>query len=556
MTALWPDTFVEEANLAYTVSALRKALGDGQSGNHYIQTVPTRGYRFVAPVTRKGSASSTTGPAGPVVQSSRRRFSIIVLAAAVITTVGAVAFVRWARWTPTTSPAVLRMSIELGVDAALPDTDAAVAVSADGLVLAFAARPPREVAQLYVRRLEHLSATPLRGTDGARSPFFSPDGQWVGFFADAKLKKVSVSGGAVEILADAPTPRGGWWAEDGTIIFAPGYRDALKRVSAGAGPTQPLTTLAAGELSHRFPQVLPGGRAVLYTASTDVNIGAGATVVVQPLPAGERIVVQRGFFGRYVASGHIVYMQNDTLFAIPFDAERLEVTGTPARVSDAVRSDGTIGSAQLAVSRTGTLAYLPGTNLFAPGPVAWMDRKGTLAVLRAVPADWSNPEFSPDGNRLAMDIRGDGHSDIWVYEWSRGPMTHVTSETTNEERPVWTRDGGRIVYRTFTSSKNPAEHTLSWKRADGTGEAQVLVRSSGALIPGSWHPTRNLLAYVAETPATGYDVMILPVEGDESSGWKPGQPTAFVNSVSIEGAAGVFSRRQMARVFFVGSVAR
>ena len=148
------------------------------------------------------------------------------------------------------------------------------------------------------------------------------------FFADLKLKKVLVTGGTVETLADAPNPRGGWWAEDGTIVFAPNSREGLMRVSESGGQVQPLTTLGAVRYPHRFPQVLPGGRAVLYTASTEVNIGAGAVLVVQPLPSGERIVIQRGgFFGRYVAGGYVLYVQDDTLFAMPFDGERLKVTG-------------------------------------------------------------------------------------------------------------------------------------------------------------------------------------------------------------------------------------
>jgi DNA-binding winged helix-turn-helix (wHTH) protein/Tol biopolymer transport system component len=535
MAALWPDTFVEEANLAYTMSALRKALGDGQSGDLYIQTVPTRGYRFIAPVVRRAPASSDPALVAPTIRNLPQRFSVMLLAAAVLVAVGALAILQWApsRSAPTRPP--LRLSVELGVDATLPLTDAAFTLSADGTMLAFAARTSGNTPQLYLRRLEQLTATPLPGTDGASSPFFSPDGQWLAFFADSKLKKVRVTGGAVVTLADARNPRGGWWAEDGTIVFAPTPRVGLMRVSDAGGDPKLLTTLVADEISHRFPQVLPGGRAVLYTASTEVNIGAGTTLVVQPLPSGERIVIRPGgFFGRYAASGHVVFIEGNTLFAMPFDSRRLKQTGPAARVIDGVKSDGSRGSAQVAVSPAGVLAYLPGQNLFAAGPVAWMDRNGTLSTLRAVPVDWSNPEFSPDGRRIAMDIRREGHSDIWVYDVARDAPTRVTSDTTNEESPVWTPDGRGIVYRSFGSSISPAGHTLSWKRADGAGDAQVLVKSNAPLMPGSWHPTRNMLAYVAETTTTAEDVMILPVDGDETNGWKPGHATAFVNSAARE----------------------
>jgi DNA-binding winged helix-turn-helix (wHTH) protein/Tol biopolymer transport system component len=491
MAALWPDTFVEEANLAYTMSALRKALGDGQNGEQYIQTVPTRGYRFIAPLTTREPPSVASERAAPVLTRRPRRFSIMVLAAALIAALGGLAIARWVPWTNAPSPLPLRLSAELGVDATLPTTDAPFALSADGALLAFAARKGEGDTQLYVRRLsDQLTATALPGTEGASSPFFSPDGHWVAFFADLKLKKVPVTGGAVVPLAEALNERGGWWAEDGTIVFSPATRRSLMRVSATGGSAHPLTTLVDAEISHRFPQVLPGGHAVLYTASTKVNIGAGAMLVVQPLPSGERVVIQRdGFFGRYTPSGHIVYVQDDALFAIPFDGQRLEVTGPPGLVIDGVRSDGSKGSAQFAVSQMGTLAYLTGKNLFGPRPIAWMDRNGMLSTLRATPADWSNPEFSPDRQRIAMDIRREGHSDIWVYEWARDTPTRVTTEKTHEEHPIWTPDGRHIVYGSVASSMDPAGYTLAVKGADGTGKAQVLLRNKGALEPGSWHPT-------------------------------------------------------------------
>ena len=354
------------------------------------------------------------------------------------------------------------------------------------------------------------------------------------FFADLKLKKVPVTGGAVQTLAEAPNPRGGWWGEDGTIVFAPTNRTGLMRVSSTGGPVQPLTTLLDSEISHRFPQVLPGGNAVLYTASTEVDIGAGAILVVQPLPSGDRIVVQpHGFFGRFTPSGHIVYMQGSALFAVPFDRQRLKILGPPGLVIDGVKSDSSIGSAQLAASEAGRLAYLPGQNLFDARPIAWMDRQGILTSLRSLPAHWSNPEFSPDGQFIAMDIRTNGQTDIFVYEWARGTLIKVTSESGNEEYLVWTRDGKRIAYRSFTQSSNPP-YTLSWKRADGTGDAQILTQSTGPLRPGSWHPTQNVLAFVAERPGTGADVMLLRLEGDETSGWKQGQPTALLDSAATE----------------------
>ena len=274
---------------------------------------------------------------------------------------------------------------------------------------------------------------------------------------------------------------------------------------------------------------------MLFTASTEVDIGAGATLDVVDLASGARTTIHRGYFGRYVASGHLLYVEDDTLFALPFDPSRLAATGAAWRLIDSVMSDGARGSAQFAVSSTGTMAYVHGRNTFEARPLAWMDRSGVQAVVRAEPAEWLNPEVSPDGRYIAMDIRADGHRDIWVYEWARRSLTRLTTEPTNEEFPVWTPDGTRIVYRVFTSSADPAGSSLAWKRADGTGTAQVLMRSRGLLRPGSWHPTKPLLAYVSATPGReNDDVMILPMESDGARGWVPGTPTAFVNGEARE----------------------
>jgi serine/threonine-protein kinase len=441
----------------------------------------------------------------------------------------------WRAEAPIPSGLPQRFSAELGVSGTLPATDAPFDISADGTTLVFAARVGDSSPRLYIRRLDQLTATLIDGTQGASSPMLSPDGRWVAFFAELKLKKVPTTGGAVVTLAEAPNPRAGWWAEDDTIVFAPGNRDGLARVAAGGGQIQRLTTLAGREITHRFPQVLPGGRAVLYTASTDVNIGAASTLVVQSLQSGERTIVGRGgYFGRYVASGHIVYVQDDALLAIPFDPLQLKVTGPPARLIDNVISDASRGSAQFAVSQNGIFVYLQGGDVFGARPMMWMNGEGEVTPLRAVLANWSNPEFSPDGRQIAMDIRSEGQRDIWVYDQGRDTLTRVTSEETDDEYPVWTPDGEQILYRSIRSTPGAFENSLSLRRADGTGETQALITSKGALVPGSWHPTGRWLAYSASTADTGDDILILPLDGNAVSGWKPGRAMPFVASSAAE----------------------
>ena len=256
------------------------------------------------------------------------------------------------------APEPLRLSVTLAEDASLASFnlqfgDSAV-LSPDATVVAFVGQKGADDRpQLYVRRLNQLQAAPLAGTDDALSPFFSPDGRWIGFFADQMLKKVAVSGGAVVTLSDAPNPRGGAWSEDDTIVFSPDqmHGTRLLRVSSAGGMAEPLTSLAEDEAIQLAPQILPGGKAVLYTASPIAGAFNDANLVVQALPSGARKVVQRGgYHGRYLMSGHLVYIHDGTLFAVPFDLDRLEVTGQPVPALEGVTSNAITGGAQFSAS--------------------------------------------------------------------------------------------------------------------------------------------------------------------------------------------------------------
>ena len=283
-------------------------------------------------------------------------------------------------------------------------------------------------------------------------------------------------------------------------------------------------------------QALLGGKAVLFTAhSATGDYYEDANIVVQSLPDGPRKVVQRGgFHGRYLGSGHVVYVHGGTLFAAPFDLERLETTGEPAPVLEGVASD-IFGGAQFAFSARGTLAFLRGQSLDLAVPILWMDREGKTEPLRAVPANYTNVRFSPDGRLLAMDIRESSQTDLWVYEWGRETMSRLTADPGEDERPVWTPDGRRIAFASAREDK--ATTNLYWQRADGTGDAERLTESKNRQFPSSWHPTGRFLAYDELNPQTSRDIMILPLEGDEALGWKTGKPTVFLNTPFIEGHA-------------------
>jgi Tol biopolymer transport system component len=482
-----------------------------------------------------GPQSSETTASVPAVRSWRERLAWPVAAGvlALIAIAFAIGFVLRAP----KPPQPMRLSAEIGVDASLFTTRGASAIlSPDGTRLVLVATGSDQKRRIYVRSIDQLQATTLSGTENADDPFFSPDGQWIGFFADGKLKKISVQGGAAVTLCDAPNDRGGSWGDDGTIVFAPDNRGALFKVSSAGGIPQPLTTLdkQAGENTHRWPQMLPGGKAVLFTSSSNGGTtgSLNADIVVYSMTTGQRKILQRGgSYARYLPSGHMVYMQEDTLFAVPFDLNRLEVTGQAAPILEGVANYTNSLGAQFSFSDTGNLVYVAGHSAAQVVSIYWMDREGKFTPLRETPGVFRNPAFSPDGKRLALEINDGKRSDVWVYEWERDTLTRLTFAGNNNISPAWAPDGQRIVY---SSQEKGGVSNLWWIRADGAGDAQRLAESKVQQYAGSWRPDGKVLAFFQNNPSTGDDIMTLPIAGDDKSGWKPGEPKPFVNSTFNE----------------------
>jgi serine/threonine-protein kinase len=479
------------------------------------------------------SGELRTAAAAPRAASSP--WSAVLWTTAALGVVAAVVMLTlWAPWRTPARHVVQRYSAEIGADASLVlagngSAGAAAAFSPDGMLLAMVAqKSPGAPSQLYVRRLDQLKATLLPGTEEAMSPFFSPDGQWIGFFAGGKLKKISVSGGAAVTVCDAPNSRGGSWTDDGAIVFQPSGASAafLMRVASAGGTPEPLSALAPGEQTQRWPQVLPGGRGLIYTSSNTIGNYAEGTISYQPLPSGpKKALIRNGYFGRYFASGHLVYVHDGSLFAAPFDLARIEVTGQAAPVLEDVGIGITNGSAQFAASSTGTLAYVTGqSSITNATTIVWLDRHGTMTPIRKTPADWSNIQFAPDGQRLAFDISDGKQTDVWVYDWARDALTRVTLDPGEHWMPIWTPDGRRITYRWNRTGSAP---NLFWRRADGGGDVQRLTSNPTSQYSGAWHPSAKVLAF-AVASNTGSDVSLLPMDGDESSGWKPGTATTFL----------------------------
>jgi Tol biopolymer transport system component len=431
-------------------------------------------------------------------------------------------------------PQPLRMTAETGVEGSLYTSElgsgTAAVLSPDGKLLALLAAGADHKRQIYIRSLDQLQVTALFGTENARGPFFSPDGQWLGFFADGKLKKVAIQGGAPVPLCDVPSGRGGSWSEDGAIVFAPDIRAALLQVPSTGGTPQPLTTLdkQSGEVTQRWPQFLPGGKAVLFTSNTHGGNYEDADIVVYSMGSQQRKVVQQGgFYGRYVPTGHVVYMHEGTLFAVPFDLKRLEVTGAAAPVLEGIVALPVDGAAHFTFSRTGNFAYVPGRGATQNVSVYWMDRTGKFTPLRAIPGEYLRPAFSADGKRLALQINVGKRADIWVYEWARDTLTRLTFGGDANISPVWTPDSQRITY---SSVERRGEYDLYWKRADGAGDALCLTQSKIPKLYPSWRPDGKVLAFAQASPGGHWNIMTMTMEGDERSGWKPGEPKPFLNN--------------------------
>ena len=314
-----------------------------------------------------------------------------------------------------------------------------VALSPDGTHLVYVAN-----GQLYLRAMDQLEATPIPGTaEGrGRSPFFSPGGRWVGFYAGGELKKVSIAGGAPVALSEAQSPYGASWGADGRIVFGQG-REGIFQVPATGGTKELLIRVASGSEWAHGPQVLPGGHSVLFTLGGPVPWD-DSQIVVQSLETGERkVLVNGGTDARYVSTGHLVYVRAGTLLAVPFDLGSLEVNGDPVSVVQGVlQVEGTAltGAAQFSFSDLGSLVYVPGGGYMSEHRLVWVDRNGLEEPIRAEPRPYQQPRLSPDGRLLALEIEGD----IWAYDLIRDTTTRVTFD--GGSRPVWTPDGKQIVF--------------------------------------------------------------------------------------------------------------
>ena len=425
----------------------------------------------------------------------------------------------------------LRFTVSLGETATLQTNG--LALSPDGTKLVLQTRRGDQRMQLVIRSLDGTEDRPLAGGDApdnrVQDAFFSPDGQWVGFLSEGKIRKAPVQGGASVALCDVTSPRGASWGSDGFIVVAADRGlGGLSRCPAGGGALEPLTKLDQGESSHRWPQALPEVNAVLFTSAVPLNAATpdANSIVVQSLTSGERKTIWKGgTYGRYLPSGHLVFVSQNTLFAVGMDIARLEVTGTPQPIVRGVGSMTNSDSAWFDVSPAGTLVFaneVPG----ARRSILRLDTAGQMRPLVPGEGDIRAFHFSPDGRRAAfVAVAPQG---VWIYDFERDSRSRLTANGFNWGN--WTRDGRYIVF----ADRAPRDR-IAVARADGVGEVVSLLEQRGALAGLSVSPDGTRLAF-GETSASdsGTDLWTLPVDLAGDTPRKTGEPQVYLRTSANE----------------------
>jgi serine/threonine protein kinase len=412
-------------------------------------------------------------------------------------------------------------------------TRTAFAISPDGTVLVFSALRGNQRA-LYLRRLDRADAVKMEGTAGAESPFFSPNGQWIGYWADGKFFKAPLSGGLPVPVTEAPFAFGASWGDDDRIVFSAGA--GLLEVPSGGGTATALTRLddVQGELSHRLPHVLPGGDAVLFTITKTRFPRWDETqiAVYSRRTRASKVLVNGGADARYTSSGHLVYVREGLLLAAPFDLQTLEFTGGPVGLEGDVMQAayfrgqrGDAGAGQFAISGTGTLVYLQGgTTPPAERSVVRIDRLGRSETLPLAPRPFATLRLSPDGEQIALSTFGRERS-VWVYAPKRNTFSRLSAPGRTGV-PIWTPDGERITYAGATSGPD----RLHSMRTDNTGPPEPLVAAEQDLVPATWTADARQLLYYPVPPSA------IRVHDVTTNGRPTTLATAAADNVLVGGA--------------------
>ena len=475
------------------------------------------------------AAQPSAGPAPAQPQARPAGKLPWMVAAAAVAAVAVLGALYWRATQP-----VMRPAQRFDIPFALPERlHSFLAISPDGTRLAYVARGQDGVQRIYTRLLDQPEGVSLAGTDGAMSPFFSPDGQWLAFAADGSLKKILVQGGAAVKLCDAPDMRGGSWGDDGNIVFTPDNRAPLYRVPESGGAPQRLTQLTPGEFTHRYPQVLPGAREVLFTVNNTPSNFEESSIRLLDVASGKIATVHQGGFGaRYLPSGHLLWAHEGALFGAAFDAGRARIQG-PIPLLEKLADDPGSGLGNFEVSPAGIYVGVTGSATLANRSLAWVDSTGKIQPVSFDPKDYSALTFSPDGKRVAVVIRSSAKSDIFIHEVDSERLTPLTF-TGQAVSPVWAPDGKHIAFSSL-------DRTNVYRvRTDGSGAPELLFTATDALklpVPDSFSPDGKVLVLSSANVPAGLWLLRLDLADPEHA--KTGKPEPL--SGSAEEIYGAFS---------------
>jgi serine/threonine protein kinase/Tol biopolymer transport system component len=495
---------------------------------HCLEKSPERRFQSATDIAfaleSLSSTSAVSGETATVISSPFGRSRItkhlpwiaagVLLIALLVVLPFAIAHFRSA---PTSHPSAVRAMIPAPENAHLLSFNN-MAVSPDGLRLAFVAIGANGLQSLWLRPLGALSAQPLAGTEGAISPFWSPDSRFIGFFANGKLKKIDAAGGPPQTLCDAPNGRGGTWNGDGVIVFAPDIYSPLYRVPQAGGTPVPLPLdKSRKEKVYHFPYFLPDGRHFLYRAgvTTAYARDAGNGVYVGSLDSNEyKLILKDDTYAVY-ASGHLLFWRDGALMAQPFDAQSLQLSGEAVPIAEQVLMNLSEVRAIFSVSENGVLVFQSGRSGGAATKITWFERDGKQAGQSGEPAFGASPHISPDGQRVALmlfDIQV-GSTDIWLYDSALSRKTRFTFDPAFDSNPIWSPDGNRIAFN--SDRKARLKYDLYLKDASGARNEELLFESNEYKRPTSWSADGRFLAYTSSDGPNGKgDIWVLPFSGE------------------------------------------
>jgi serine/threonine-protein kinase len=450
------------------------------------------------------SVSATVAVSAATARASWWRARGASHAAALITGAALAGTSVWTlRPTPPSPPQqVMRFAITLGPDERLAvanvnNASSSVVISPDGRQIAYVATRGGGGTQLFVRQIDSQDARAVPGTLGALGPFFSRDGQWIGFSTAASSFKVALNGGT-PLNMGIGFANGAYWGSDGTIAF--GSNSGIQQISDNGGTPRPITQSQPGQGIHRLPDILPQGRGVLFAVALPAQ---PPVVAAYSTPTGRRDLIPGGTAPRYSPTGHLIYAQEGTLFAVPFNLDTLSVTGDPTPVLQEVLQTNA-GFPYYSFSDTGTLVYVTGSAQ-SPRNLVWVARNGTEQPLPAPPREYDWPRLAPDGRRIAVEVSGQ----TWIYDTARDALTRLTFAGTSNDAPAWSPDGTRIAVR---SNREGPPGGIFWQMADGSGaDERLSTPEQVADLVQSFSPDGQFISFTRPDPRTQRDIWILSV---------------------------------------------